>query len=56
MEDIILTPEQVVAIRKEANTPGVKYASVAAKYNIDVAHVKYIANREFKKEKDKEDK
>jgi hypothetical protein len=40
-----LSSEQVEKIRREANTPGVKYADVAAKYGVDVGHVRFIANR-----------
>lgn len=45
-----LTKEQVEAIRKEANTPGITYKSVAEKYGIDIGHVAYIANRSKKHE------
>lgn len=39
-----LTPEEVEIIRKQANTPGVSYKQVAEQWNLEITHVRYIAN------------
>lgn len=48
-QEVVLTPEQVEQVRTKANTPGVRYQTVADEYGIDEGHVRYIAKRNRKK-------
>lgn len=48
-KEIVLTPDEVEQIRKEARARGTNtFQKVASKWNIDVGHVTFISRREAK--------